>query len=227
MIRSSMISSRVMRAFGLKIVSCMLILVFPAAMFAADPAAAMLYSHGTALLNGSTISRSSAIFLGDLVQTNTDSVANINATGSSVLVMNESLVEYQGSTLNLEHGGVTVSTSKLLATRAGKVLVSPVSNGWTEFEVRDVDGKVLIAARKGDLTVKDESGTTTLAQGQETTRDDTRQNDKKNRRVAAAVVPAWGAILDSPWAIGIGGGIIIGGTAWVLIQNDEPASPSQ
>jgi hypothetical protein len=45
--------------------------------------------------------------------------------------------------------------------------------------------------------------------------------------VAAAVVPAWGAILDSPWAIGIGGGIIIGGTAWVLIQNDEPASPSQ
>jgi hypothetical protein len=215
------------RAFGLRIVSWTLILVFPAASFAADPAAAMLYSHGTALLNGSSISRSSAIFLGDLVQTNTDSVANINATGSSVLVFNDSLVEYQGSTLNLEHGGVTVSTSKLLATRVGKVLVSPVSKGWTEFEVRDVDGKVQIFARRGDLNINDERGTTTLAQGQEATRDDSQQNDKKNRRVAAAVVPAWGAILDSPWAIGIGGGIIIGGTAWVLIQNDEPASPSR
>jgi hypothetical protein len=187
----------------------------------------MLYSHGTAQLNGSSISRSSAIFLGDLVQTNKDSVANINATGSSVLVFNDSMVEYQGNTLNLEHGGVTVSTSKSLATRAGNVLVSPLSATLTEFEVRDVDGKVHIAARRGDLAIKDESGTTTLAQGQETTRDDSRQNDRKNRRVAAAVVPPWGAVLDSPWAIGIAGGIIVGGTAWVLLQDDEPASPSQ
>ena len=85
----------------------------------------MLYSHGTALLNGSAITRSSAIFSGDLVQTSADSVANINATGSTVLVLNDSLVQYEGRAVKLEHGGVTISTSKLLATRAGGVTVSP------------------------------------------------------------------------------------------------------
>lgn len=202
-------------------------IVFPVALVGADLPGAMLYSHGTALLNGNSISRSSAIFVGDLVQTNAESVANISATGSSVLVLNESLVEYQGSALKLEHGGVTVSTSKLLTTHAGSVTVSPIANVWTEFEVRDVDGRVQIMARKGDLTVKDDTGTTTLAQGQETTRDDTQKRDRKNRRVAAAEIPGYGAALDSPWAIGIGGGIIIGGTAWVLMKSDDPASPSK
>ena len=75
-----------------------------------------------------------------------------------MLVLNESLVQYEGSTIKLEHGGVTISTSKLLATRAGDVKVSPVASVWTEFEVRDVDGKVQIAARKGDLTISDNTG---------------------------------------------------------------------
>jgi hypothetical protein len=220
-----------MRVFYFKILTCLMVISFSAALFAADQPAAMLYSHGTAFLNGDSIARSSAIFSGDLVQTNTDSVANINATGSSILVLNDSLVQYEGTALKLEHGGVTISTSKLLATRAGSVTVSPASNVWTEFEVRDVDGRVLIAARKGDLTISDDTGTTTLAQGQQTTRDDSQQTDeqkkKKNRRVAAAEIPAWGAALDSPWAIGIGAGIVIGGTAWVLIQTGSPVSPSK
>lgn len=213
------------RAFHLKILSFMMVIVFPSAMLAADQPAGMLYSHGNALLNGSTISRSSAIFSGDLVQTSSDSVANINATGSSVLILNETLVQYEGNSLNLEHGALTISTSKLLATRAGKILISPASGVLTEFEVRDVDGKVQIAARKGDLTVRDDNGTMTLAQGQQTTRNDSGQSqDKRNRRVAAAVVPAWGAVLDSPVAVGVGAGIIIGGTVWVLVQGDDPVS---
>ncbi len=110
-----------------KLVSCVLLLMVPGSLFAADKPAAMLYSHGTALLNGNSIPRSSAIFSGDLVQTNADSVANINATGSTVLVLNESLVQYESNSVKLEHGGVTVSTSKLLATRAGDVTVSPAA----------------------------------------------------------------------------------------------------
>ena len=219
-----------MQDFKLKILSCLMVVVLPGALLAADQPGAMLYSHGTAMLNGNSIARSSAIFSGDLVQTNADSVANINATGSSVLVLNDSLVQYEGATLNLEHGGVAVSTSKLLSTRAGAVTIAPVAGTWTEFDVKDVDGKVQIVARKGDLSIKDDSGTTTLAQGQETTRDDNQSNKdekKRNRRVAAAAVPAWGGALDSPWAVGIGAGLAIGGTAWVLVKSDDPASPSQ
>ena len=227
-----------MRPLYLKILSWVMVMIFPAALFAADQPAAMLYSHGTALLNGNTIARSSAVFSGDLIQTNTESVANINATGSSVLVLNESLVQYEGSTLTLEHGGVAISTSKLLATRAGDVKVSPVSTVWTEFEVRDVDGKVQIAARKGDLTISDNTGTTTLAQGQETTRDESQSQDdsqahkgkkkKKGAGPAAAAAPgAAGGILNSPIAIGIAGGIVLGGTAWVLSHGDDPVSPAK
>ena len=220
-------------------VSSVLAILFPLSLFAADTPSAMLYSHGTALLNGSTIARSSAIFSGDLVQTSADSVANINITGSSVLVLNESLVQYEGSTITLEHGGVTVSTSKSLATQAGGVKVSPVASVLTEFEVRDVNGEVQIAARNGDLTISDKTGTTTLAQGQETTRDESQsQGDsqaqkggkkkKKGAGPAAAAAPgAAGGWLNSPVAIGIAGGIAVGGTAWVLSHGDEPVSPAK
>ena len=219
-----------MRPFYLKLLSCVIVVILSAALFAADQPAAMLYSHGTALLNGNSMARSSALFSGDLVQTDADSVANINATGSSILVLNDSLVQYEGSGLKLEHGGVSISTSKLLATRVGNVTVSPVSGVWTEFEVRDVDGRVQIAARKGDLSVSDDAGTTTLAQGQETTRDDSQQTEeqkkKRKKRVAAAYIPATGAIFDSPWAIGIGAGLVAGGTVWALVQGGAPVSPA-
>ncbi len=208
--------------------------IFPAASFAADQASAMLYSHGSALLNGSSIAKSSAIFSGDLVQTNKDSVANINATGSTVLVLNDSLVQYQGGTVKLEHGGVTISTSKLLATQAGDVTVSPAASVWTEFEVRDMDGRVQIDARKGDLKISDEAGTTMLAQGQQTTRDDSTQaqetpekKDRKKRGGAAAPAAGGGGVLNAKVAIGVGVAAIAGVTAWVLVQGDEPVSPSK
>ena len=205
-----------------------MLVVFPGALFAADQASGMLYSHGTALLNGVNISRSSAIFSGDLVQTNKDSVANINATGSTVLVLNDSLVQYEGGSVNLDHGGVTVSTSKSLAARAGDVVVSPASSAWTEFEIRDVDGKVRIMARKGDLTISDDTGTTTLGQGQETTREEQSEKKKKKKREGAGTAPAAaGGVLDSPVAIGIGTGIVAGVAAWALIQDDDPASASK
>jgi hypothetical protein len=207
----------------------MTVVLLQATLFAADQPSAMLYSHGTALLNGSSIAKSSAIFSGDLVETNASSAANINALGSIVLVLNDSLVRYQGQAVNLEHGGVSISTSKLLATRAGSVVVSPASSVWTEFEVRDVDGQVEIAARKGDLTITDDRGTTTLAQGEQTTREETQpeQDNKKKKKKAAAAPAAVGGALSSPVAIGIGGAAIIGVTAWVLVKSDDPASPSK
>jgi hypothetical protein len=220
----------IMKAPSLKILSCLMVVILPVSLFAADQASAMVYTHGPALLNGNSIPRTSAIFSGDLVQTTKDSVANINATGSTILVLNDSLVQYEGDTVSLEHGGVTVSTSKLLATRAEDITVSPAAGVLTEFEVRDVDGRVQIAARKGDLIIKDDSGaTSTLAQGQETTREQSEsQKEKKKRRGGGGSAPAAaGGVLDSPVAVGIGTGIIVGVAAWVLIQSDNPASPSK
>jgi len=218
-------------------VSSVLIVLFPLSLFAADTPSAMLYSHGTASLNGSPVARTSAIFQDDLIQTNADSVAKITATGSSVMVLSDSLVQYETTRIKLEHGGVNISTSKFLATRAGSVTVKPASDVVTEFEVKDVDGEVRIAALKGDLTVSDPNGTTTLSQGQKAIRDEgTPQDDsqgqtgskKKGKKPASGSVPgAEGGILNSPVAVGIPGGIIVGGAIWVLTKSDDPVSPSK
>ena len=214
-------------------VSCVLIVLFPFSLFAADSNAAMLYTNGPAWVNGTHVPRpSSAIFSGDLLQTRSDSIANINQLGSTVRVLSDSLVQFEGTSVKIDHGGVTVSTSKGMATTAGEVMVAPTSNAWTEFNVTDVDGTVRIAARKGDVTISDGKGTVTLAQGQETTRDESSDNSsdkskKKRKQMGGATPGASGGILNSPVAIGVAGAAAIGLTTWVLIKNDDPASPAK
>ena len=153
------------------------------------------------------------------------------------MILNDSLVLYEGTRVKLEHGGVKVSTSKLLGARAGLVTVDPASNALTEFELRDVDGNVHITADKGNLRISDAKGTTTLAQGQQTTRDeaigqagspDQTTSKKKGKKQAADTAPgAQGGVLNSPVAIGIAGGVIVGCAIWVLTKSDDPVSPAK
>jgi len=221
-------------AFRRTVSYVLLFLLFPSAIQAADSNVAMLYAKGAAWVNGAHIPRSSfAIFAGDLLQTRFDSLANINETGSTVGVQPDSLVQFEGASVKIEHGGVTVSTTREMATTAGNVKVAPASSSWTEFNVVDIDGTVRITALKGDLLVSDGKDVVTLAQGQETTRDessaDTNQegNKKKKKPVAGAIPAATGGILNSPVAVGIGGAAIGGLAVWVLVQPDDPASPAK
>jgi hypothetical protein len=211
------------------LVSCVLLFLFPGSLLAADTNAAMLYTNGGAWVNGAHIPRaSSAIFSGDLLQTNSESVANINQAGSTATVLSDSLVKFEGSSVQIEHGGVSVATSKAMAITAGDVKVTPASMAWTEYNVSDVDGTVRIAATKGDLLINDGQQTTTLSQGQETTKDETTDADKKKKKKEEGAVPAaGGGILNSPIAMGIGVGAVAGVTIWVLLQSNNPASPSQ
>ena len=150
----------------------MMIFLFPSSLLAADAGAAMLSAKGEAWVNGSAVPRSSAIFPGDLVQTKPDSIVNINAAGSNVMILPESMVKFESNAVSVEHGTVTVATSKGMATHVGNVTISPSSANWTEFEVTDVNGTVQIMARRGDVNVKDGRNTTLLAQGQQTIRDE-------------------------------------------------------
>ncbi len=216
-------------------VSCVLMILFPGSLFAADSSAAMLHTNGAAWVNGTHVPRaSSSIFFGDLLQTRSDSMANINEPGSSITVLSDSLIQFEGASLDIQHGGVMVSTSRGVSTTAGDIKVSPASNSWTEFNVTDVDGTVRISARKGDLTINDGKQTVTLAQGQDTSRDDSSPSNgdqdgkKKNKKRQTGAVPAaGGGILNSPYAVGAGAAAVIGVTTWVLVQNSNPASPSK
>src|ERR1035438_6187436 len=186
---------------------CLLVVVFPAQMMlAADTAAAMLYTNGAAWLNGSEVPKSAAVFSGDMLQTRPDSTASIQSNGSNVMVVADSLVKFEGPAVEIEHGAVRVTTSRGLAARAGDVTVKPVANTWTEFQVTDVDGRVQIAANKGDVTVQDDKGTTTVTQGQETTRDDSDSDKKKKHKHhgnnGAATAAGGGIMSSSPVVYG-------------------------
>ena len=212
------------------VLCCLLAIVFPAqVMLAGETASAMLYTNGAAWLNGSDVPKSAAVFSGDLLQTRADSTASIQSNGSSVMVLADSLVKFEGLDVELEHGAVRVTTSRGLATRAGDVTVKPATNSWTEFQVTDVDGRVQIAASKGDLTVQDDKGTTTVAQGEQTTRDDTANTErkkKKRRRGTGAATAATGGIMSSTPVV-IGGLAAVGGVAvWVWSRSEPPMSPS-
>jgi hypothetical protein len=205
-------------------------MLFPAqVMLAGETASAMLYTNGAAWLNGSDVPKSAAVFSGDLLQTRPDSTASIQSNGSNVMVLADSLVKFEGSAVELEHGAVRVTTSRGLAARAGDVTVKPAADSWTEFQVTDVDGRVQIAANKGDVTVQDDKGTTTVTQGQETTRDDTADTEKKKkkrRKGAGAATAATGGIMSSTPAV-IGGLAVVGGvTVWVWTRSGAPVSPS-
>jgi len=224
MSQSTMSQSRLRSA-----VCCLLAILFPAqVMLAGETASAMLYTSGAAWLNGSVVPKSAALFAGDMLQTRSDSTASIQSNGSNVMVLADSLVRFEGPAVELEHGSVRVTTSRGLAARAGDVTVKPASNSWTEFQVTDVDGRVQIAANKGDVTVQDDKGTTTVTQGQQTTRDDTSDTEKKKRkkRAAGAAVGAGGGIMSSTAAIAGGLGVVGGVAVWVWLQSGAPVSPA-
>ena len=206
-----------------KLICCLLVVAFPVSLMAADSGTAMLHSNGKTWVNGAPAPASSAVFNGDLVQTESTSAANLVSTGSSVAVFPSSLVKLDGKQVGLQHGTVTVATAKRFATRAGDVVVAPASDAWTEFQVSENDGKVQIVARKGDLNVTDGSGTTTVSSGQQTTR-----NAFNDQRKGGGAAPAGGGgLLDSPIFVAIGGAAVGALVTWAILQDGKPFSPSQ
>jgi hypothetical protein len=192
---------------------------------ATDGGSAIVQANGKVWLNGTLIPQMSAIFPGDTLQTKVD-LADIDAHGSKVRILADTLLTYRGNAVELERGGVSVLTSSTLATQVGPVMVRPAAPTWTEFQVTDAEGAVHITATKGDLLIVDEKGTTTLNAGQETTR----QIPKKKRRKGGgyydgAPPTAQGALLDSKGAIIGAGAVAAGITIWVLCQPEDPMSP--
>lgn len=204
-----------------KFVGLLMLAVFPASLMAADSGAAMMYAYGSASVNGSSVPRSSAIFPGDTVRTNSNSVAKINAPGLNVAVLQDSSVKFEGSSLSLDRGTVSVATSNGTAARIGEMTVTPASKAQTQYQVTEGNGKLQIIATKGDISLTDLAGTTTLSEGKRTTR------YASSGQKGGAAPAAGGGILDSPIAIGIGVAAVAGLVTWVLVQGSEPASPSK
>jgi hypothetical protein len=195
------------------VVCWMMIALTPASLVAADSGAAMLYGKGPVWLNGRALPRSSAVFPGDLIQTQPESLATLDASGSSVIVLPDSLVKFEGNAVSLKHGHVSVATDHGMVALAREVTVTPASNAWTEFEVADAGGMVQVVAGKGAVNVNCGKGTAALSEGEQATRDESGNCNKKKRK-GGAPVPGNGPILADPYVLA---GVLIGGGALVCL----------
>ena len=135
-----------------------MIVALPASLMAQSKMAqstgsAILHSGGGVWLNHNLAPSSSAIFPNDLIQTAKDAQAKIDADGSTVTVQPDTVVEFDGDELVLDHGSLQVVTSRALRVRVNCVTVTPVELGWTRYDVTDVDGKVHVAANQDDVKI--------------------------------------------------------------------------
>lgn len=137
------------------IVCWALILAVPVSVLGQTPSA-ILHTQGGVWVNGYEAKDASAIFVGDLVETKAGSSASLTLDGSTVLLQPESVAKLQENLLVLDHGGVSVTTSKSFKVRVNCLTVVPVVNDWTQYDVADVNGTIQVAARKNDVTVSRE-----------------------------------------------------------------------
>jgi hypothetical protein len=218
---------------GRKFVCAALVAVLPTSLIADDSGAAILHHHGGTVVNGNPAPASIAIFPYDTVQTLNQHEATINVAGSAIIVEPDTLVQYQDDALTLDHGTVLVSTSRGLKVRVGCITVLPANTAWTQFDVTDIGGKVIVAARKNDVNIDTRnprlqpgraggSQRATIREGEQATRDEHCGPGPKSSDPIAAK----GAILNSPWAIGTALGGIVIGVCLIICHDDDPISPA-
>jgi len=118
--------------------------------------AAVLHAQGGVWINGYEAQDSSAVFPGDLLETKVGSQATLSLDGSTVLIQPESVAKLQNNLLELDHGSVSVGTSKSFKVRVNCITVVPVLNEWTQYDVTNLNRNIQVAARKNDVNVERE-----------------------------------------------------------------------
>jgi len=216
-----------------------MIAVLPLSLLA-DDVAAMLRSSGVGVLvNKNPAPASIVLFSNDLIETQKGAVARIEASGSTADINPETMIQFEGSELVLDHGSLSVNTSRGLRVRVGCLTVTPANDAeWTHYDVADVDGKVTVSALKNDVYIDFRSRSPQQAkQAANSNRVTVQEGEQKSRdekcgaadiKQSAAHISGVGAIMNSPWAIragaaGVGAALCLG----FFCRDDDPISPAK
>lgn len=114
---------------------------------------AVLRASGKVQVNGAESQRITTLFPGDSIKTEGDSLANIIAGGSSILVMPNASVIFLGNTVELTQGGMAIATSAGMSGMAEGLTIAPTTQKQSKFEVAENEDSVVVAARQGNVTV--------------------------------------------------------------------------
>jgi hypothetical protein len=214
-----------------KLVCGVMIVILPTSLMAQNSARAMLHDDGGVWLNGNPAPNSSAIFLHDLVQTQKGNWAKIDADGSTVTVQPETIVQFEGDELVLDHGSLQLNTSRGMKVRVNCITVIPLTQDWNRYDVTDVDGRVMVVAHQNDVRIHYQGAATRLSKQARSSDVTVHQGEQVTReeRCGAPARPAeaTGTTLNSIWAKGAGIAAVGILTCWALCRGDEPVSPSK
>jgi len=180
---------------------------------------------------------SAAVFRDDLIETQKNASARLEMSGSTADISPETMVQFEGDELVLDHGSLSVQTTRGLRVRVGCVTVTPVNNTLaTHYEVVDTNGKVTVSALKSDVYIDARSDKEQQAKKSEhSERIIVRESEQKSREErcgapymkASGTVPGVNAILNSPWAIAAGAAAAGVGICLGLCHSDDPLSPAK
>lgn len=131
-----------------------MIVIVPSSLFAQGTGGALLHSDGGTWLNENPAPATAAIFRDSLVQTQKGYSARIDAEGSTVLIGPETVVQFQGNELTLDHGSLRLDTATEMTVIVGCITINPISSDRTQYDVTDIDGKVKVIAHKKDVKIR-------------------------------------------------------------------------
>jgi hypothetical protein len=127
-------------------------LAVPASVLGQTPSA-ILHTRGGVWVNGYEGKEATAVFAGDLIETKPSFAAELKLDGTSILIQPESVVKFQGDSLTLDHGSVSIETGKGFKVLVNCITVVPVDVAWTQYDVTDVNRTIHVGARKRDVNV--------------------------------------------------------------------------
>ena len=210
--------------------------ILPVSFQAQDNAVAILHSDGVGVLvNKNPAPASIALFSDDVIETEKAAVARIDISGSAADINAETVVQFEGNELVLDHGSLSVNTSRGMTVRVGCLTITPANTTeWTHYDVADLNGKVNVSALKNDVNIEERSGSLRQAkQSGHSNRVSVREGEQKSREEKCGAAdfkqpgtPLAGAIMNSPYVVGgslLGIGVL---TCWALCRSDDPISPT-
>lgn len=205
-----------------------MVLLVPLSLLGQTPSA-ILHTQGGVWVNGYEATDSSAIFAGDLIETKPGFSASLTLEGSEVVIQQESVAKFQDDVLFLDHGSVAVGTSKSYKVKVNCIVVVPVVNEWTQYEVTDVNGTVQVAARKLDVNVEHEMkvkkpSAETETSGGGTVHEAEQKSYNESELCGAPARPTQPGIGVNPkWIVAAAGGAGI--LIWILVHGGGGKTP--
>jgi len=212
--------------------------ILPVSLLAQDSATAMLRSNGVGVtVNRNPAQASVALFSDDLIEIQKNAAARIEASGSAADINAETMVQFEGNELVLDHGTLSVNTSRGMRVRVGCLTVTPANpTEWTHYDVTDLDGKVTVSALKNDVNIDARSSNPQAArQSANSNRVSVREGERKSREEKCGAadikqpstrIPGIGAVMNSPYAVTVGVVAVGVVTCWALCRSNKPMSPT-